>query len=163
MKWFNNPQTLEELKKQYKSLALKHHPDLGGNTQEMQEINSEYDKLFEVLKNTHKSATGKVYTTKETTETPNVYKNIINKLINLVGIDIEICGSWLWITGDTKPHKELLKTLKFKWSKSKSAWYYHTDKHRKHNNKAFTLDEIRDLYGSEKITTKPKNERMYLK
>lgn len=43
MKWFNNPSTLEELKQQYKKLALKHHPDLGGNTADMQGINNEYD------------------------------------------------------------------------------------------------------------------------
>ena len=41
MKWFNNPRTLEELKKQYKKLAVAHHPDLGGNTADMQEINNE--------------------------------------------------------------------------------------------------------------------------
>lgn len=50
MKWFSNPQTLEELKQQYKKLALKHHPDLGGNTADMQGINNEYDILFAKLK-----------------------------------------------------------------------------------------------------------------
>lgn len=54
MKRFNHPQTLEELKKQYKQLAVKHHPDKGGNTADMQEINAEYDRLFELLKNTHR-------------------------------------------------------------------------------------------------------------
>ena len=67
MKWFNNPQTLEELKKQYKQLALKHHPDIGGNLKDMQEINTEYDQLFEKLKNIHRSAEGRTYTSKEET------------------------------------------------------------------------------------------------
>ena len=125
MKWFNNPSTLEELKQQYKKLALKHHPDLGGNTSDMQEINNEYDLLFARLKNTHATAEGKTYTaSKETTETPDEFKNIINALINLDGINIELCGSWLWITGNTKEHKEVLKGLHFRWSKSKCAWYY---------------------------------------
>lgn len=43
MKWFNNPQTLEDLKQQYKRLAMAHHPDRGGNTKDMQEINGEYE------------------------------------------------------------------------------------------------------------------------
>ena len=30
MKWFNNPVTLEELKSQYRNLAMSHHPDTGG-------------------------------------------------------------------------------------------------------------------------------------
>lgn len=102
MKWFNHPQTLEELKKQYKQLAVKHHPDKGGNTADMQEINAEYDRLFELLKNTHKNAEGQTYTTQtETTETANDFKEIIEKLIRFNGIHIEICGSWVWVTGCT--------------------------------------------------------------
>ena len=159
MKWFNNPQTLEELKKQYKQFALKHHPDIGGNLKDMQEINSEYDKLFKELKNIHRSAEGKTYTAKEeTTETANDFKNIIDSLINIDGINIEICGSWIWITGNTLPHKDKLKELKFKWSKSKNAWYFHNDGYKKRNNKNFTLDEIRDLYGSESVKANPKLE-----
>lgn len=50
MKWFSNPATLEELKKQYKQLVIKHHPDKGGNTADMQEINAEYDRLLNCLK-----------------------------------------------------------------------------------------------------------------
>lgn len=157
MKWFSNPQTLEELKRQYKQLALKHHPDLGGNTTDMQQINSEYDILFEKLKHTHATAEGKTYTeSKETTETPDEFKNIINALINLEGINIELCGSWLWITGNTKEHKEVLKGLHFRWSKSKCAWYYHTEDYKKSSKKTYSLDEIRDLYGSETIKSEPK-------
>ena len=40
MKWFNNPETLEDLKKQYKKLAFQNHPDRGGKTSDMQEINA---------------------------------------------------------------------------------------------------------------------------
>ncbi|MGN0106713.1 MAG: J domain-containing protein [Hominilimicola sp.] len=156
MKWFNNPKTLEELKKQYKALALKHHPDRGGKTFDMQTINAEYDILFARLKNIHTSASGNTYTaTTETTETPDEFKNIIDKLIHLDGLQIEICGSWLWITGTTFKHKAVLKALKFRWSKSKAAWYYHTADYRKSSNKTFTLDQIRDLYGSEAINTEP--------
>lgn len=156
MKWFNNPQTLEELKKQYKKLAMKHHPDIGGNVKDMQEINAEYDKLFELLKNTHQTADGKTYkANKETTEAPEEFRNIINSLINLKGINIELCGSWLWLTGNTREHKEVLKGLHFKWSKSKCAWYYHTSDYRKSSRKTYSLDEIRDLYGSETIKAEP--------
>lgn len=152
MKWFNNPKTLEELKKQYKKLALRHHPDLGGNTADMQEINNEYDLLFERLKNVHRSADGNVYTARTaTTETASDYREIINRLINLKGIEIEICGTWLWITGDTKPHRETLKELRFRWSNKKKAWYFHKDPYIKKSRRNLSLDDIRDLYGSERI------------
>ena len=157
MKWFNPiPKTAEELKKQYKTLAMANHPDRGGNTSDMQEINNEYDILFEKLKNIHTNAEGKTYTAStETKETPEEFKNIINSLINLEGINIELCGSWLWVTGNTREHKETLKDLKFKWSRSKSAWYFHSNDYRKSSSKTYSLDEIRDLYGSETIKAEP--------
>ena len=154
MKWFNNPQTLEELKKEYKKLVFKHHPDKGGKTSDMQEINAEYDKLFAKLKNVHKSANGETYTAKEETkETPEQFRAILEKLIRLDGIEIEICGSWLWITGNTYPNRDTLKSLHFKYSKNKNAWYYHEEGYRKSSRKTFSLDEIRDLWGSEKVHT----------
>ena len=48
MGYFNNIGTLEELKKEYKSLARQHHPDMGGNLEDMQKINAEFDKLFKI-------------------------------------------------------------------------------------------------------------------
>ena len=152
MKWFTNPTTLEDLKKQYKKLAIENHPDRGGRTEDMQAINAEYDRLFESLKNTHRSATGETYTSKtETTETPEQFRAIIEKLINLDGINIEICGSWLWITGNTFTHKEELKKLHFKYSKNKNAWYYHEPGYRKSSKKNFTLEDIREMFGSETV------------
>lgn len=48
-KYFENINTLEELRKQYKELLKLRHPDNGGNVSEMQEINAEYDRLFKIL------------------------------------------------------------------------------------------------------------------
>lgn len=156
MEWFKHPTNLEELKSQYKKLAMEHHPDRGGNGENMKEINREYDELFAKLKNVHQTADGKTYTTdEETHETPNEFREIIERLITLDGIQIELCGSWLWITGNTLLHKDVLKELRFRWSKSKHAWYYHSDGYRKHTGKSYTLDEIRDLHGSETIKSKP--------
>lgn len=159
MKWFNNPRSLEELKRQYKALCKKHHPDKGGRTSDMQEINAEFDRLFERLKNTHETADGKTYTKQENNETSSetaaMYREIINELMKLENIDVEIVGSWLWVTGDTYSAKENLKALGFHYAKSKRAWYYHADDYRKLSRRKYTLDQIRDLYGSEKIKSKP--------
>ena len=38
MKWFQNITTLDELRSEYRRLALLHHPDKGGSTADMQEI-----------------------------------------------------------------------------------------------------------------------------
>ena len=157
MKWFNpSPKTLEELKKQYKQLALRHHPDRGGSTKDMQQINSEYDTLFEQLKHIHKNAEGKTYKTSTCTETPDEFRDIIDKLIRFEGVKIEIIGSWIWVTGNTFTYKEEFKKMSFRWSKSKIAWFYHKDEYRKTTPRTYSLDEIRDLYGSETINAEPK-------
>lgn len=156
MKWFSNPATLEELKNQYRNLAMQHHPDRGGTTADMQEINAEYDRLFARLKNTHKAADGTTYTTKtETSEAANDFREIIERLIHINGINIEICGAWLWITGNTYEHRETLKALNFRFSKSKKTWYFHGDSYKKLSRKTFTLEQIRALYGSEEIIKEP--------
>ena len=154
MRWFNNIKSIEELKKQYKNLAIKHHPDRGGDLKNMQAINVEYDILFKKLKDIHQTSDGQTYE-KETKETPEEFRNIINKIISIDDIMIEIIGSWVWVTGNTFPHKETLKNLKFRYSKSKKAWYFHDDGYTKIGKKTFTLDEIRSLYGSEVINSKP--------
>lgn len=158
MKWFNNPTSLEGLKKQYRQLAKAHHPDLGGNTSDMQSINTEFDKLYSELEKAeaNKHSTGAAHTSNTThtgkatttSETAAAFRAIIEQLITLNNITIEIVGSWVWVTGDTYQHRDTLKALRFNWSRSKKAWYYHSEPYIKRSRKTFTLDEVRSLYGS---------------
>ena len=50
MTYFQNIHSLAELKKEYRRLALQHHPDKGGDTAIMQQVNIEFERLFEVWK-----------------------------------------------------------------------------------------------------------------
>ena len=40
------------------------------------------------------------------------FSEVIEKIINLQGIIIEICGSWVWLTGNTYFHKKEIKEAK---------------------------------------------------
>jgi len=50
MKYFRKIVTAEELKAEYRRLAFDNHPDKGGDTETMQEINAEFDAAFRMLR-----------------------------------------------------------------------------------------------------------------
>lgn len=169
-KWFNPiPKDLETLKKQYRKLAMQWHPDRPtGDNDSMKAINTEFDKFYTELEkaDSRKHSTGATHTstashTKTTpaSETAAAFRAIIDKLITLDDIVIEIIGSWLWLSGDTYKHKDTIKALGFKWAKSKRAWYYHSEPYRKVSRKTFTMNELKDLYGS---TTVAKGDSLKL-
>ena len=50
MKYFKNISTLSELKKAFRALVIANHPDKGGSLEAMQEINAEFEKMYNSLK-----------------------------------------------------------------------------------------------------------------
>ena len=46
MTYFQNIHSLADLKKEYRRLALEHHPDKGGDTAIMQQVNTEFGRHF---------------------------------------------------------------------------------------------------------------------
>ena len=151
MKYFNNPQTLEELRKQYKQLAKQYHPDLGGSTADMQGINNEYDNLFQLLKNAHNKSENATTSIEQDTQYNEVFKDIISKIIHFADVEIEIIGTWVWVSGNTYKYKTQLKELNFKWCKNKNAWTWHNDSYHKRSKQQYSLDDLRNMFGNEKV------------
>lgn len=52
MNYFSGISNQAQLKKEYRRLAIENHPDKGGDTRVMQEINAQFEKLYEKLKGT---------------------------------------------------------------------------------------------------------------
>ena len=165
MKYFKDVNTLEELRRQYKELLKRFHPDnANGSTAATQDINAEYDRLFKVLKDKHESKSDK--TTDSTAHTGSSYnanmydwendkalREVLQKIINFKGIEIEIVGAWIWLSGNTYSYKKELKEIGFKWASNKKQWYFHTDAFRKRSHKSLSMDDIRNYYGSTKVQT----------
>ena len=155
MKYFKNTRTLDELKAAYRRLAMQYHPDMGGDTETMKAINAEHDELFEQLKRQQNARADADETgrTHHTTETAEEFREIIVELLKLDGLEIELCGSWLWIGGNTKEHKDALKMMGCRWSNNKKLWYWRHEEHaRSWHRGNRTMSEIRTKYGSQVFT-----------
>ena len=147
MKYFMNCKSLEDLKAEYRRLVKIHHPDMGGSTETMQAINDEHDRVFEILKKQHNASADEYH---QTTETAEEFRTIINALMKLDGVICELCGNWLWMSGNTKAHKEELKALGCRWSQNKNSWYWrHPESGRKHYKGHKSMTDIRAKYGSQ--------------
>jgi len=145
-----NESTIDEVKKQYKKLAFKHHPDLGGSTEIMQEINAEYETALEYVGNNH----NKNYSL------DTDFINIIDALIRLKmqNVELEICGWFIYVTGNTKPYKGHLKELGLYWNSKKYCWYWKPSWYRKFGHDTWSMDKIRNTWGSERVSNNHNNE-----
>lgn len=144
MKFFKDCKTLDALKAEYRRLAKVHHPDVGGDLETMQRINAQYDEAVEAIKANTFHADHK----RAQREAPAMWRAAVNAVINVPGITIELCGSWVWVTGDTYQHRSIFKAAGYYWSKNKAAWYWHAPEDISMNRRRMTLDEIRAFHGS---------------
>lgn len=142
---FSEVTGINEAKKIYKNLAKKLHPDVGGKEEEFKALNAVYTDLIE----------HKIYFSNDIKIDIELEK-VISLILHFENITIELVGSWIWISGDTKEIKEKLKELGFKWASKKKMWYYGEMKGRSHKEKS--LDDIKNKYGSQTFKSKEKQK-----
>jgi hypothetical protein len=159
MKWFIECATLEDVKALYKKLAKQYHPDLGGDTVSMQEINKEYALA------TAKTVKGTNLSDEEAENeilSSEAYRKAIEQLIHLDGITIELVGYWLWVTGNTYPVRVALKKAGFLFAPKKIAWYFRTTEYKVSQSSGKSLDQIRGKYGSEVLNDEKLKRHNYI-
>jgi len=138
--------TLEQLKEQYHKLALKFHPDHGGDTATMQAVNSEYETLFDLLKSKHENKDGDLYE-RIFPEDWEDFPKIVDAILKMKGVKMDVVGLFLWVYGDTKQNKEKLKELGFRWSRNKQMWYKSPKGYRRRGGGEYSYNEIISKYG----------------
>lgn len=154
MKYFEGLTEENLIKARYKELAKMYHPDKGGDTAIMKEVNAQYESVL----------TGMYQISgKSITEIDEIFKSDIllreklNAILSFEDLIIEICGNWLWVTGDTKKCKDILKNLGFFWASKKEAWYFRSEQFKSYGNRRTqSLDEIRYKHGSLNVKGYPR-------
>lgn len=162
-KWFDpRPCTLDEGAKMYRELASKHHPDHGGNTSDMQEINNEWDELKPTLPR---------FCTKQAQQGRQQYQQqqdansaakaaqdaeaakMAAELAKFPGLQFDVVGSWIWADTDYRYTADL-ERLGFRWSRNRSKYYWHPEGDSSRRNRRASYEEIYQKYNGSSYQTR---------
>lgn len=152
-KYFADCLTVQQLKRKYHELLKINHTDNGGDLRVVQEIIAEYEILKKILPDVEldENQQDPAASTENTGEMSDVLRNVLSKTETIPDIHVELCGKWIWVSGNTYPVKNRLKELGYMFSSKKKMWYFREQtethiKYRKH--KDTDISEIRQKYGS---------------
>ncbi len=145
----------DAIKSAYRQACKKYHPDRNpAGLEMMKAVNVAYQFLTEIAYN------GEERPIKDDVNSDfgNMLNDAINAVIGLSGVNIEVCGAWVWLTGNTKKYKSEIKAAGYWWAKKKCAWYFRPDDYKSRNKGDWDMDKIRDKYGSVSVN-KASNHR----
>lgn len=159
--YFADLLTVDEVKKRYRLLAFEHHPDRGGDHATMQRINAEY---HDALKRCHLQSAhtedGKEYTYRYDESIEESVITVISQLLSLKMDDVKILliGTWVWVTGETKLHKDALKAIGCRWHSIRACWYYTAKPYKGFHSKG-GLESLAMKYGYQDISDMKKRDK----
>lgn len=134
----------DTIKWYYRRACAKYHPDRNyAGTEMMKLVNASYASLQDYVPGTLSSIDKRDWSVDQ----GDKLNAALNAIIDLAGINIEICGSWIWVSGDTKTHKDVLKQTGFKYAPQKKMWSYCAGR-RTTSRGRFSMDDIRTRHGS---------------
>ena len=144
--------TIKEVEQRYQELSV-----VFKNQDEMlKTLRDEFSALISVLNLVRSSEVvkKKAIVSEKTVEAVKEKATVSEKISELqekvdpAGLHLEICGTWLWVTGKTFQVKDALKELGFRYSANKFSWYYRQEDHRSPNQEPIPLEMIREKYGT---------------
>ena len=143
-RYFDHLHTLDAIKAEYKRLVKVHHPDVGGDTATMQDINGQYADRVEWIKRHGEREEDR---RNAANEVPAEYAAAVAAAVILDGVNVDLVGSWIWCTGNTYAHREALKAAGYRFANKKRAWYWRPESAACYRGGKKSLDELKDKYG----------------
>ena len=77
--------------------------------------------------------------------------NAIEKLRKYAGLKLEVCGSWLWIDGDTQAHVFAIRAVGGKFAPRKGKWYVRPSYAKPVRKEEQHMSDIRQWFGSHTV------------
>lgn len=142
--------TAHDVTRAYHEAAKRYHPDVNpAGIEMMKMVNEAYATLedWEGFAGTAPQPGEQVYS--------DAVNDALRVVVNLDGLDVEICGSWVWVGGNTYPYRAELKTAGFRFAGAKKMWYFRPEGWQSRSHGKFTIDEIRQMHGSTTPTIRP--------
>lgn len=143
----------EIVKQAYRRACSKYHPDRNPAGEEMMKaVNVAFEQLRDFEGALSSGSQGY----------DEAMNNVLNELLKMVGIHIEVCGAWIWVSGNTKPYKDILGKdgLGFYWASKKQSWYFRPDDWKSSARGNWSMDKIRTEHGSQVIRGTPRYNNM---
>lgn len=164
MRYFEKCTCIEDVKEEYRRLAKALHPDNGGDAEEFKRMMQAYTSAYNRFKGIHrKQANENTQNAENTADGPHTsskedytaeqYAEIVNRVIGFEGVEIEIVGSWIWLSGNTFLYKDQIKAAGFFWSSKHKKWYYNGSKKKSKRHSKMSYDDIKNLHGAYEIKT----------
>jgi hypothetical protein len=151
---FDNLSTSSEVKSEYRRL-IEIAVFAGTETADVDE--AYLNRLEELNGQVTTGADGKEHTYRFN---PNVEKQTLAVLQTLLAmqmdnVKIELVGTWVWASGNTRPHKENLKKAGLIWHGKRKRWYHRVrGGPRKYSGLPFAA--VRKMHGSQEYEAEKK-------
>jgi hypothetical protein len=143
------------IKDAYRHACATYHPDRNpAGLEMMKSVNAAYDVLRDYSGVIDEPDKGGNYAAQ-------LY-SALQIAVTLTGVSIEVCGAWVWLSGNTLVHCDTLRKSKetlpdnngFRWAPKKKMWYYRPQDWRSFSRGSWSMDEIRDEYGANTVANK---------
>ena len=102
--YFAKCATVAEVKAEYRRLAMLHHPDRGGDTATMQEVNAQYHAALKRMDGQTTTGTdNKPHTYRYDQQRESEIAAALAKILRIkMDATVALIGNWIWIT-DSMP------------------------------------------------------------